>query len=183
MAWAIGATIDLLATNMALSLTVEGAFDPVKLAGHSRAALRRILLILVPVAAGTALLAPFVLGMFGAGYARYGAPVLILLAAATVPKALTEIYLGALRARNRTSFVALIQGARAALILGLAVGLTPVIGIIGAGFAVLISQVVVAVAVLPGLIGVLRADKNQPEPDHDQSRRRETAGLLRGGAA
>jgi O-antigen/teichoic acid export membrane protein len=191
MAWAIGATIDLLATNMALSLTVEGAFDPVKLAGHARAALRRIMMILVPVAAGAALLAPWVLRLFGADYARYGAPVLALLAVATLPKALTEIYLGALRAANRTSFVALIQGARAVLILGLTVGLVRAFSIAGAGIAVLISQIVIAIAVLPGLLGVLRADKHladQRRPDKRQqasspSRRRETAGLLRGGAA
>ena len=185
MAWAIGATIDLLATNMALSLTVEGAFDPVKLAGYARAALRRIMLILVPVAVGAALLAPWVLGLFGADYRRYGAPILVLLAAATLPKAVTEIYLGALRARNRTSFVALIQGVRAVLILGLTLGLVRLLGISGAGVAVLITQFVIAVAVLPALMGVLRADRHQKagSPSDSPSRRRETAGLLRGGAA
>ncbi len=42
MAWTIGITLDLLAVNMALSLTVEGAFDPVALARHAKAALRTI---------------------------------------------------------------------------------------------------------------------------------------------
>ncbi|HUC58707.1 MAG TPA: hypothetical protein VMA95_14995 [Streptosporangiaceae bacterium] len=185
MAWAIGATIDLLATNMALSLTVEGAFDPVKLAVHARAALRRILLILVPVAGGAALLAPWILGLFGTGYGHYGAPILVLLAAATLPKAATEIYLGALRAANRTSFVALIQGVRAVLVLGLTVGLVKVMGIVGAGIAVVITQSVIAVAVMPGLLGVLRADKHSSAPSSRDvpRRRRETAGLFRGGAA
>jgi len=148
------------------------------------------MIVLVPGAAGAALLAPFVLGLFGAGYGRYGAPVLILLAIATLPKALTEIYLGALRARNRTSFVALIQGVRAVFILGLTLGLVRVMGITGAGIAVLITQTVIAVAILPGLLGVLRADKKhhpaEPAPDSPSdpaSRRREAAGLLRGGAA
>jgi O-antigen/teichoic acid export membrane protein len=183
MAWAIGATIDLLATNMALTLTAAGALDRVQLAGYARAALRRIMIVLVPVATGAALLAPFVLGLFGTEYGRYGAQVLILLAAATLPKAVTEIYLGALRAANRTSFVALIQGVRAVLILGLTVGLVRFTGIAGAGIAVLISQSVVAAAILPGLAGVLRADKRQPadaarsecEPS---SRRRQSAGPL-----
>jgi O-antigen/teichoic acid export membrane protein len=203
IAWAIGATVDLLAVNMALSLTVEGAFDPVKLAGLARAALRRIVIILVPLAAGTALLAPWILGLFGTNYSRYGAPVLALLVAATLPKTLIEIYLGALRAANRTSFVALIQGVRAVLILGLTLGLVRFLGITGAGVAVLVSQAVMALAVLPGLLGVLRADKHQqetaqpelaqpevarsevaqPEVDPASSRRRGAVGLLRGGAA
>ncbi|HET9897569.1 MAG TPA: hypothetical protein VFQ44_21765 [Streptosporangiaceae bacterium] len=157
--WTIGCTLDLLSVSMALSLTVEGAFDPVKLASHAKAALRRMLIIGVPVALAAALLAPWLLGLFGAGYASEGAPILVLLAAATVPRTLTEIYLGALRAQNRTSRVALVQGLRTALVLGLTLVLTRYLGIIGAGIGVLISQVVVAIAVLPGLLGVLRADR------------------------
>lgn len=155
MAWTTGTTIDLLGANMALSLTVEGAFDPVRLAAHAKAALRRVMLILVPVVVGIALLAPWILGLFGPGYARYGAPILMLLAAATLPRTWTEIYLGALRAQNRTSFVALVQGARAALILSLTLGLTETMGIFGAGVAVAVSQLVIAIAVTPALLRVL----------------------------
>jgi O-antigen/teichoic acid export membrane protein len=161
MAWTIGITLDLLAANMALSLTVEGAFDPVKLAAHAKAALRRLLMLLVPVAAGIALLAPVILRLFGPGYAKYGAPILVLLAVATIPRTLTETYLGALRAQNRTSFVALIQGIRAVMILTLVLVLTKSMGIVGAGVAVLISQVVLAIGVLPGLLRVLRADRGR----------------------
>ena len=85
-------------------------------------------MLLVPVAIGIALLAPWMLGLFGPGYAKYGAPILMLLAAATVPRTLTEIYLGALRAQNRTSLVALVQGIRAVLILALTLVLTKVDG-------------------------------------------------------
>ena len=159
MAWTIGITLDLLAANMALSLTVEGAFDPVALARHAKAALRRLMMLLVPVSIGLALLAPVILGLFGPGYAKYGAPILVLLAAATVPRTLTEIYLGALRAQNRTSFVALIQGVRAVLILTLTLVLTRSMGIVGAGVAVLVVQVAMAIGVLPGLLRVLRGDR------------------------
>jgi O-antigen/teichoic acid export membrane protein len=159
MAWTIGITLDLLAANMALSLTVEGAFDPVALARHAKAALRRLMMLLVPVSIGLALLAPVILGLFGPGYAKYGAPILVLLAAATVPRTLTEIYLGVLRAQNRTSFVALIQGIRAALILALTLMLTRSMGIVGAGVAVLAVQVAMAIGVLPGLLRVLRGDR------------------------
>ena len=161
MAWAIGVTIDLLGTNMALSLTVEGAFDPVRLAGHARAALRRIVMIVAPLALGAVLLAHRLLGLFGPGYARFGAPILVLLAVATLPRSLTEIYLGALRAQNRTCVVALVQGLRAVLILGLTLVLTRSMGIFGAGVAVLISQLIMAAVSLPGLLRVLRADRRQ----------------------
>lgn len=164
MAWTIGITIDLLAVNMALSLTVEGAFDPVRLARHARVALRKIFLLLVPAAAGLAAVAPWLLGLFGPGYAAQGAPILMLLAAATLPRAVTEIYLGALRAQSRTSIVAVVQGVRAVLIFALTLVLIRVMGIVGAGVAVLASQLVVAVAVSPALIRVLAVAKRPAGP-------------------
>ena len=112
IAWIVGATVDLLAVNMAMSLTVESSFNAGPLAAQLRTALRRAMLILVPVAARPRALAPWVLTLFGAGYAAQGAPILELLAVATLPKTLTEMYLGALRAQSRTSLIALIQGVR-----------------------------------------------------------------------
>ncbi|MGD0375623.1 MAG: hypothetical protein ABSB01_13695 [Streptosporangiaceae bacterium] len=162
IAWTIGTTVDLLAINMAMSLTVESAFNAAALAANTRTALRRTLLILVPVAGLVALLAPWGLSLFGPGYAQYGAPILQLLAAATVPKALTELYFGALRAQSRTSRIAIFQVIRAVLLLGLALVLTKVMGTVGAGVAVLASQLITMILILPGLRGVLAAGQWQP---------------------
>jgi O-antigen/teichoic acid export membrane protein len=159
MAWTVGSVLDLLAVNMATSLTVEGAFDGQTLAVNCRSALRRTLFILLPAAAVVALLARPALGLYGPRYADYGAPILELLALATLPKTLTELYLGALRAQSRTRLVAVIQVTRCVLILGLALGLTAVMGMTGAGIAALATQSVVAVAILPGLRRVLAASR------------------------
>ena len=102
--------IDLLAVNMATSLTVEGSFDAATLAVNCRAALRKAIFILVPIALGLALLASRVLALFGAGYSAPGALILELLAVATLPKTVTEIYVGALRAQSSTSVIAIVQG-------------------------------------------------------------------------
>jgi len=162
MAWTIGITLDLLAVNMGLSLTVEGASDPARLARRTRIALRRIILILVPAAAIVAAAAPLALGLFGPGYAEYGTTILMLMAAAMLPRSLTEIYLGAVRAQNRTGVVALVQGIRAVVILGLAFWLTRSMGIVGAGLAVLIGQTAVAAAVAPALLRITSADRRVP---------------------
>ncbi len=162
IAWTIGTTVDLLAINMAMSLTVESAFNAGKLAANTRTALRRTLLILVPIAGLVALLAPWGLGLFGPGYAHYGAPILQLLAVATVPKALTELYFGALRAQSRTSRIAIVQAVRAVLLLGLALVLTRLMGTVGAGVAVLASQLITMILILPGLRAVLAAGRRQP---------------------
>jgi O-antigen/teichoic acid export membrane protein len=160
MAWIIGAILDLIGINMAMSLTVEGAFNGAALAVNARKALRKMATILLPCAALTFLLAPWGLRLFGPAYAAQGAPVLELLAVATVPRAATELYLGALRAQSRTGLVALIQGARCSLMLGLAFVLTGVMGPVGAGVAVLVTQAVIAVTISFGLWRVLTADRH-----------------------
>ncbi len=48
MAWLVGGILDLVAVNMAISLTVEGSFDASSLARHSRKALQKIGLLVVP---------------------------------------------------------------------------------------------------------------------------------------
>jgi O-antigen/teichoic acid export membrane protein len=167
MAWMIGGTLDLLAVNMAMSLTVEGAFDAATLAANCRAALRRTACIVVPVAGGIALLAHWVLGFYGAGYAQGGALILELLALATLPKAATELYLGALRVQSRISLIALIQGARMAVVLVLAIVFTRRFGVTGAGMAVLAGQTLIALAIVPGLHRVLvkPRDAQSAEPE------------------
>ena len=151
MAWTIGGVLFLLAMSMARSLTVEGAFDSATLAANCRSALRHTMLLMVPVAAVTAWLAPVALGLFGRGYAIYGVPILRLLAIAALPKTLTELYLGALRAQSRAKLIAVIQVVRCVLVLGLALALTEAMGMVGAGVAVVVSESVVAVTIIPGL--------------------------------
>jgi len=158
MAWLVGGIVDLVAVNMAISLTVEGSFDASSLAHNCRRALKKIGMLIVPTATLIALLAPWGLGLFGPEYAKVGAPILQLLALATLPKTLTEVYLGALRAQSRARRVAIVQGIRAVLMLGLTVWLVEVMGLIGAGVAAVVTQVAVAAMISPGLWRVLRGD-------------------------
>ncbi len=89
-----------------------------------------------------------------------------MLALATLPKTLTEVYLGALRAQSRTRLVAIVQGLRAVLMLGLTVWLIEVMGLIGAGVAAVVTQVVVAAVISPALWRVLQGDRvTQPAID------------------
>ena len=153
MAWTIGGVLFMVAINMATSLTVEGAFDRDTLLANCLAALRRTIRLLAPLTIATALLAPVALGLFGRQYARYGTPILELLALATLPKMMTELYLGALRAQSRTKQVAVIQIARCVLMLALALALTGTLGMAGAGVAVLVSELamVIVIFVVPEL--------------------------------
>lgn len=164
VAWLIAGIVDMIGINMGMSLTVEGAFQPATLAVNCRRALRRMAMMLAPCAVFLALFAPWWLRLFGPAYAEHSARVLELLAVATLPRAVTEVYLGALRAQNRASLVALIQAARAAALLALTVILTGAIGTVGAGVAAVTSQAAIAVAVSFGLWRVLAGDRKAKRP-------------------
>jgi hypothetical protein len=156
MAWVLGATVDVLAVNMAMSLTVEGAFDAAGLAGACRSVLRRVALILVPIAVVILFGARLGLSVFGPGYAEHGAPLLRLLAIATLPKALIEVYVGVLRVQRRTRLVAILQATRFAGVLALVLVLTHGTDVTGPGYAVLAVSTAVAVVVLPALLRAAR---------------------------
>jgi hypothetical protein len=159
VAWLITGIVDMIGINMGMSLTVEGAFRAASLAANCRKTLRRVVLMLAPCALLLAVLAPWWLRLFGHAYATHSSEVLELLAVATLPKAVTEVYLGALRAQNRTSMVALVQAVRAVLMLGLAVALTGTAGTVGAAVAVLATQGTVMVGISVGLWRVLTGDR------------------------
>ncbi|GGK52891.1 hypothetical protein Ppa06_06060 [Planomonospora parontospora subsp. parontospora] len=148
---------DMLALNMAISLTIEGAGDPAALAGRCRLALRRTMMLLVPAVAVTALAAPLILRLgWGESYAEHGADVLRLLAFASIPHALIEIYLGVLRARSRVRALLLFQALLCVLVVGLSFVFFRAHGITGVGLGTLAAQVIVAAVIAPGLFRVLR---------------------------
>ena len=155
VAWVIAAIVDMIGINMGMSLTVEGAFDADALALNTRKALRKMSLIVLPSAMLLAIFAPLWLGLFGPAYSSHARTVLELLAVATVFRAVTELYLGALRAQSRTSLVALVQLIRSVLMLSLTLVLTGAMGTVGAGIAVAVTQVTIAIIICGGLWRVL----------------------------
>ncbi|OIJ90795.1 hypothetical protein BIV25_31445 [Streptomyces sp. MUSC 14] len=164
IATTIGGTTDLLAINMGASLTVEGSHDPDRLAAHTRAALRRMARIMLPIAAVLIVGAPWILGVFGAGYADAGTPLLRWLALGSVLRVVIETYFAVLRARSRTGGLALFQGLLCALVLGATLLLLPRMGLTGAGVAEAGSLAVVAALAAPRLWRTIRS---APDPAAD----------------
>ncbi|MBT2399657.1 lipopolysaccharide biosynthesis protein [Streptomyces sp. ISL-100] len=140
----IGGTVNLLAINMGASLTVEGAHDPSTLAQNCRAALRRMARIMLPVAAALFFGAPYILGVFGEGYADAATPLLRWFAVGALLRVVIEVYFAVLRAQSRTSPLAYLQGGLCVLVLGLTLLLLPRMGLVGAGIAEISSLAVVA---------------------------------------
>ena len=153
----IGGTINLLAINMGASLTVEGSHDPARIAANTRAALKRMARIMLPICGLLFLGAPYILGVFGAGYADAATPLLRWFAVGALLRVLMETYFAVLRAQSRTGGLAWLQGLLCVLVLGLTLLLLPRMGLTGAGVAEISSLAVIVAIAAPKLFKTLRA--------------------------
>ncbi|PZH12422.1 hypothetical protein C1I97_12220 [Streptomyces sp. NTH33] len=147
----IGGTVNLLAINMGASLTVEGSHDPARLAANTRAALKRMARIMVPICGLMFLLAPQILHVFGAGYAHAATGLLRWFAVGALLRVVMETYFAVLRAQSRTAGLAWLQGLLCALVLGLTLLLLPRMGLTGAGVAEISSLAVIVAIAAPRL--------------------------------
>ncbi|MEU6818696.1 lipopolysaccharide biosynthesis protein [Streptomyces sp. NPDC046860] len=163
----IGGTTNLLAVNMGASLTVEGSHDPARLAANTRAALKRMARIMLPVAGVLFVGAPWILGVFGAGYADAATPLLRWFAVGAVLRVVMETYFAVLRAQSRTAGLAWLQGLLCVLVLGLTLLLLPRMGLTGAGVAEISSLAVIVAVAAPRLWRVVRAGPVTGAPDGD----------------
>jgi O-antigen/teichoic acid export membrane protein len=167
----IGGTVNLLAINMGASLTVEGSHDPRRLAVNTRAALRRMARIMLPVAGILFFGAPWILGVFGAGYADAATVLLRWFALGAVLRVVMETYFAVLRAQSRTAGLAWLQGLLCVLVLGLTVLLLPRMGLAGAGVAEIAALAVIVAVAAPRLYRTVRSAAGElPEdaaPDGD----------------
>ncbi|UUU20927.1 lipopolysaccharide biosynthesis protein [Streptomyces sp. DSM 40750] len=153
----IGGTVNLLAINMGASLTVEGAHDPARLAANTRAALKRMARIMLPVCAGLFIGAPWILAVFGQGYADAATPLLRWFAVGAALRVVMETYFAVLRAQSRTAGLAWLQGLLCALVLGLTLALLPRMGLAGAGVAEISSLAVIVLIAAPRLYRIVRS--------------------------
>ncbi|WP_405971255.1 lipopolysaccharide biosynthesis protein [Streptomyces sp. NBC_00988] len=153
----IGGTVNLLAINMGASLTVEGSHDPARIAANTRAALKRMARIMLPICGLLFIGAPYILGVFGAGYADAATPLLRWFAVGALLRVLMETYFAVLRAQSRTAGLAWLQGLLCVLVLSLTLLLLPRMGLTGAGVAEISSLAVIVAIAAPKLFKTLRA--------------------------
>ncbi|MFI7706446.1 lipopolysaccharide biosynthesis protein [Nonomuraea sp. NPDC049480] len=156
MAHTLASMIELLAMNMAVSLTVEGSFDPAQLAENCRRALRRAFMIVTPIIAVAILGAPLILTIFGSDFASEGTLLLRLMSLAVLPRVLIEVYLSALRAQSKARTLAVVQIGLAVLVLVSTVVLFPFAHVNAVGYGLLFSELLVALLIFGNLRKVLK---------------------------
>jgi O-antigen/teichoic acid export membrane protein len=155
VAYAISTSLELVVYNFGMSLTVEGSRDESRLPLYARQLLRRAFLLFTPAVALLCLTAPLLLAVFGQQYVRADAT-LRLLAVAVLPKLLVTVFVAVSRVQKRVGRIVAVQALASTLVVSLSLVATGRLGILGVGVAYLISQTVVASAVLPSLLRLLR---------------------------
>ena len=170
LAWVIAYTLFLAAYNMGSSLVVEAAHDPEHLVADARRVLRHSGALLGAAALLLIVAAPWLLRLFGAGYAEHGTMLLRLLALAAVPNLLLDVAVDVARARRRLAWAVGLQATLCVLVLGLCAWLLPVLGIAGVGVAWLVAECLLG---LPLLLTLPRwLARPEPSPPAPTSPRR-----------
>ena len=138
----------------ATALFASAAADPAQI----RAATRRSLLIIGGLLTGPILAyllgGRLLLGLFGDDYADHGALLLVLLTAAAIPDAITNVAVAVLRATDRIAAAVWLNGLMLFGTLLLSFVLLPVFGIVAVGISWLVAQSVGAVWAAFALRGV-----------------------------
>jgi O-antigen/teichoic acid export membrane protein len=135
--------LQLININMGTSLVAETARDPARLAHAVRHVFAHTAKLQVPVVTLMVLVAPALLGVFGADY-RSATGTLRLLALAALPHLLVMVAISSARVQRRLRLLVSVQAAMGALVLPLAWLLMHVVGPSGLGWAVLITQCLLA---------------------------------------
>jgi O-antigen/teichoic acid export membrane protein len=105
----------------------------------------------------TFITAPLILRVMGNDYADDGVLLMRLLAISALANVINTVYVALARVRSNIRMVIFVYAANAILVLGLSFVLLGPLGITGVGLAWLISQTVIAIAVLGNdVIGNLR---------------------------
>lgn len=139
IAWQTSSTVDLLASNLGTALTVETSYgrDPVAL---RRTILRQGVLLITGVAVVGALLAPFVLSLYGAHYRSEGVFTLRVLLLAGIPRCLGTFAMAEARAHRAVGFLVRLRAQNAVVAIGLSILLAPRLGLNGMAIAWLVAQ-------------------------------------------
>jgi O-antigen/teichoic acid export membrane protein len=146
--WTIAGGLQLVVTHLSTSLTVEASMDQRALHAYGKRVLKQSLRLLLPLVAGLGLGGPWLLAVFGPGYAAEGVSLLRWLAVACLPNVVVVLALCLARVQNRPSMVAVIQGAACLPALALSFAWLPAHGIVAVGWAWLANQAAIACVLL-----------------------------------
>lgn len=117
--WMAGGIFFMISSAIGSSLFAEGSNDTARLGALARSSARLTATMLAPAILLVLLAGEALLGLFGAAYARSGTHLLWVLTIASIPDAITNLYVPVLRVRGRLRAAgALTMGMAAAALAG-----------------------------------------------------------------
>jgi O-antigen/teichoic acid export membrane protein len=146
------------------ALVVEGAMAEDRIQALTAKLTRRLVFVLVPGTAVIVAAAPLIMLPFGEDYVRESTSVLRILACACVFRAAVVLYIAVARLDGHGLRILAVEGLQMALLLVGTVTLADPLGLDGVALAWLGSTAVVAVAVLPSLVRLLRSPPTMAVP-------------------
>ncbi|MBA3865302.1 MAG: oligosaccharide flippase family protein [Solirubrobacterales bacterium] len=150
--WLISISLQLVAINVMTSLTVEAALDMPSMGTLARRAVIHTARLVLPLAALTAVAAPWILLVFGQDYSDAGTALLRWLALGAVPNIIVSLGISIGRIEHRGWIVVAAQGATAVFVVALSAILLPGMGITGVGIAWTASQALLAAVMLATIL-------------------------------
>jgi len=144
LAWTITSSLYLVGHNFGMSLTVEAAKDPSRLAEYGRDSLVHTATLLIPIVLVIIIGAGWFLQIFGKNYAEHGAGLMRLLALSALPNAIISLYTSIARAQRKVFSIAIVLTFQCVIAILLTLTWLDKFGLVGIGMAWLVSQTVVA---------------------------------------
>ncbi len=138
--WMTAGIFLIISPALGQSLFAEGAHDSESLNHGARTALGTIGAILVPSIVVLLIAGGWLLSIFGPAYERHGLTLLRIVLFASIPDAITNVYVSVLRVRGRLAVAASLNLIMGLGILGLSWSLLPILGISAVGWAFLGMQ-------------------------------------------
>ncbi len=160
LTWNVGAIFFLISASITTSLFAEGAHGA-HLRDNTRRAVLLIGAVLAPVILVTVACSHQILGVFGAQYAEHGAVLLVVLAVAAVPDAVTNVAVAVLRVEQRLHLAAQLNLMMASIAVALTWVLLPHLGILAPGIAWGLGQSAGALAV--GVVALRRRGRTSAD--------------------
>jgi GT2 family glycosyltransferase len=152
VAYLTSSSLDLIAVNIGVALTVEASHARDRMAVLLRRTLTRGLPFVGLLSGAGVLAAPLILHLYGSHYAATGTPLLRLLLAGALPRAVVVLAISRARAERRMSLIVRTQALTCLMVIGGAVTLGPRLGLVGIGMAWLAAQATAALTVIPSLV-------------------------------
>ncbi len=159
--WMVGGIFFMISSAVGSSLFAEGSNAPERLAEQARASVRATALMLLPAILLVLAAGEQILALFGPAYAREGTELLWVLTLASIPDAITNLYVPVLRVRRRLRAAsALTLGMAAFAIVGAWV-IAPGGGLTAIGLVWLAAQTLGSAWVAFDLLAARRAPRRE----------------------